>query len=267
MFTLAQYVLGIGKSETQLSNDESNCASTDTAYYENDDPNQCVQTNIENDWILIEIEQKNSNAAKAATSKAPSGSRKPRIKARAKALEKVQSQEESWFVEPPECFKNCSLDSRDVKTSSLENLLIEHPTMSVFDNLFTKRVAPVKAEPPKKPSQKLVVYKKNDKENALPARSCKKKQVEVASVNLLSASNQSKGKCASEVSPSDAGYGKRGKVHMHRHRTLANVTGNLGHWRKSARIVAPKVTCPCQVFRRGRTWQESASIFTIKWHC
>ncbi|NP_001087979.1 tumor protein p53 inducible nuclear protein 1 S homeolog [Xenopus laevis] len=40
--------------------------------------------------------------------------------------------EESWFVTPPPCFTAGELTSVAVKTSPLENLLIEHPSMSVY---------------------------------------------------------------------------------------------------------------------------------------
>ncbi|OCT77046.1 tumor protein p53-inducible nuclear protein 1 [Xenopus laevis] len=40
--------------------------------------------------------------------------------------------EESWFVTPPPCFTAGGLTSVGVKTSPLENLLIEHPSMSVY---------------------------------------------------------------------------------------------------------------------------------------
>jgi len=199
MFTLAQYVFGIGKPNETITDD--NCASNDTAY--DNDPNQCVQTSIENDWILIELDQKNSTLAKDEA-KPVLPPRKSKLKSKGKVcpLEKLQSQEESWFVDPPECFKNSSPDSRDVKTSSLEDLLIEHPSMSVFDNFFTKRVSIPKTEPARK--QRIAPHhngietfkasgKKNEnsKENTVAVRSNKKK-VDSVSVNVLTVSNQNK---------------------------------------------------------------------------
>lgn len=191
MFTLAQYVLGIGKSDIFTG---ENTTSNDTACYENDEnSNQCVQTNIENDWILIEIGDKNSNSAKDGV-KTILCTKKAKLKS--KKAENLPSQEESWFVEPPECFKNISSDSRDVKTSSIEDLLIEHPSMSVFDNLFTKRVTVHQIDHLKKQNLKIQTCKvENCKENSPTARpSNKKKQIETNSVNVLSVSNQNKGK-------------------------------------------------------------------------
>ncbi|XP_069477478.1 tumor protein p53-inducible nuclear protein 1 isoform X1 [Ambystoma mexicanum] len=40
--------------------------------------------------------------------------------------------EESWFVTPPPCFTAGGLTTIKVETSPMENLLIEHPSMSVY---------------------------------------------------------------------------------------------------------------------------------------
>lgn len=40
--------------------------------------------------------------------------------------------EESWFVTPPPCFTAGDLTTNEVETSPMENLLIEHPSMSVY---------------------------------------------------------------------------------------------------------------------------------------
>lgn len=40
--------------------------------------------------------------------------------------------EESWYVTPPSCFNASQGDALSVQTSPLENLLIEHPSMSVY---------------------------------------------------------------------------------------------------------------------------------------
>lgn len=42
------------------------------------------------------------------------------------------SLEESWFVTPPPCFTGRSSQPATLETSPLENLLIEHPSMSVY---------------------------------------------------------------------------------------------------------------------------------------
>nr|XP_055159416.1 tumor protein p53-inducible nuclear protein 1 isoform X3 [Nyctereutes procyonoides] len=40
--------------------------------------------------------------------------------------------EESWFITPPPCFTAGGLTTLKVETSPMENLLIEHPSMSVY---------------------------------------------------------------------------------------------------------------------------------------
>jgi hypothetical protein len=42
------------------------------------------------------------------------------------------SMDDSWFLTPPECFS--SISSIQLESSPLENLLIEHPSMSVYYN-------------------------------------------------------------------------------------------------------------------------------------
>ncbi|KAM9723337.1 tumor protein p53-inducible nuclear protein 1 [Menidia menidia] len=44
----------------------------------------------------------------------------------------ARSLEESWFVTPPPCFTGCSGKPVLLEASPLENLLIEHPSMSVY---------------------------------------------------------------------------------------------------------------------------------------
>ncbi|XP_055358992.1 tumor protein p53-inducible nuclear protein 1 isoform X1 [Betta splendens] len=44
----------------------------------------------------------------------------------------ASSLEESWFVTPPPCFTGCDTQPVLLETSPLENLLIEHPSMSVY---------------------------------------------------------------------------------------------------------------------------------------
>ncbi|XP_055707388.1 tumor protein p53-inducible nuclear protein 2 isoform X2 [Phlebotomus papatasi] len=49
------------------------------------------------------------------------------------ALVAVNSMEESWFVTPPSCFTGTQ--AIHMETSPLENLLIEHPSMSVYHSI------------------------------------------------------------------------------------------------------------------------------------
>lgn len=74
---------------------------------------------VEDDWLLIEksdIQDENEALPLERTS---STSSLPNI-----------GMEESWFVTPPPCFT--SAGPILIETSPLENLLIEHPSMSVY---------------------------------------------------------------------------------------------------------------------------------------
>ncbi|XP_040288681.1 tumor protein p53-inducible nuclear protein 1 [Bufo bufo] len=56
--------------------------------------------------------------------------------------------EESWFVTPPPCFTAGELATMEVGMSPLENLLIEHPSMSVYGvhNLCSKPTSTMDSE-------------------------------------------------------------------------------------------------------------------------
>ena len=43
--------------------------------------------------------------------------------------------DESWFLTPPSCFSSASIQ---LETSPIENLLIEHPSMSVYHNIHRR---------------------------------------------------------------------------------------------------------------------------------
>lgn len=51
------------------------------------------------------------------------------------------SLEESWFITPPPCFTGHSNQPILLETSPLENLLIEHPSMSVYAHHVPPRLA------------------------------------------------------------------------------------------------------------------------------
>lgn len=51
------------------------------------------------------------------------------------------SLEESWFITPPPCFTGHSNQPVLLKTNPLEDLLIEHPSMSVYAHHIPPRLA------------------------------------------------------------------------------------------------------------------------------
>ena len=140
MLRFANYVFGI---EAESNSDN-----------ENIDIN-CTEQDIDDDWILIDVssgdsqkpttgkELSNSANYKTTTNSVP---RNPNI-ADAQRVDKSghpdqditepigtnagQTMEESWFVTPPPCFNSLS-HPVIIEETPLENLLIEHPSMSVF---------------------------------------------------------------------------------------------------------------------------------------
>lgn len=72
---------------------------------------------VDDDWILVDVQNgKNSDEKENDDSKF-----------------KVQVQlEESWYVTPPPCFEASGLSPEVLEASPMEDLLIEHPSMSVY---------------------------------------------------------------------------------------------------------------------------------------
>lgn len=194
MFTIAQYVFGVGRSNENSNNDDNNQTiensplqqsniineqqETSTSSppsigcYENDSESNCSLINIENDWILIDhvengktTKNKNHQHGRKVKSKLPittiaatnlvdSNKNSTAIRhSNLKTFKNNNNKNEQWLVDPPECFKpikrknhqNEKLmdDNNDEKVEEMENLLIEHPSMSVFDNLFVKKPNPI----------------------------------------------------------------------------------------------------------------------------
>lgn len=108
---LASYLLGYGETApVELPSDNS------------DDLRLSTVESEEDDWLLVHTARRESTASRGgAVSRSSSTS----------SLPTCLSMEESWFVTPPPCFT--STGAVTVETSPLENLLIEHPSMSVYD--------------------------------------------------------------------------------------------------------------------------------------
>lgn len=143
MFRFANFVFG--------SEVESNSNN------ENIDLNHCTEQDIDDDWILIDVpndDNYKSSKAEQSDGKLSSNSanyetttnRVPQTLNTSDAQQTIdhsdddlndicpnggQAMEESWFVTPPPCFNSLSQPIM-IETTPLENLLIEHPSMSVF---------------------------------------------------------------------------------------------------------------------------------------
>lgn len=50
--------------------------------------------------------------------------------------------EEGWYVTPPPCFTGSQAVPVELETTPLENMLIEHPSMSVYGSIHSLRSQP-----------------------------------------------------------------------------------------------------------------------------
>jgi hypothetical protein len=146
MFRFAHYVFG-------TENDQN--INNENLFNIND----CVQTDVDDDWILIDVpfddndKQNGRNSYKEMQSIAANSTTTYEVP-QTNILDTLDAQiqqsidkscqsepnsptpiqammEESWFVTPPPCFNSLS-NPIIIETTPFENLLIEHPSMSVF---------------------------------------------------------------------------------------------------------------------------------------
>ena len=147
MFRFAHLVFGKG--------DESNENQENQENQEND---EMIQKCVDDDWILIDVEkdgqkenkiQPNEKASSLIVPNTASAQcqqvdqTEPSFSSTEPSLGPTESSfsptpvqtghimEESWFITPPPCFINHS-NQINIETTPFENLLIEHPSMSVF---------------------------------------------------------------------------------------------------------------------------------------
>ncbi|XP_069674422.1 tumor protein p53-inducible nuclear protein 1 isoform X2 [Periplaneta americana] len=134
--SLASYLLGSHPHEPELSN-EAVAADVRLRAVDGDD-----------DWVLIEKSEDNERSGSSeelptlelAISTVPRPFRAltdavdyhPLTRTSSSSSLPCLSFEESWFVTPPPCFT--SEGPVHMETSPLENLLIEHPSMSVYQH-------------------------------------------------------------------------------------------------------------------------------------
>lgn len=85
------------------------------------------QVELENDWIFVrpketaDLKRRHVNFSDDSASTASESSA-------------VSGLEESWLVTPPQCFNSKRRRNKNAKTSPMENLLIEHPSMSIYQD-------------------------------------------------------------------------------------------------------------------------------------
>ncbi|XP_028392530.1 tumor protein p53-inducible nuclear protein 2-like [Dendronephthya gigantea] len=77
----------------------------------------------EDEWVLVDFVNKKSDENETD---------KKRKQSAGPVQQSDNVLEESWYVTPPSCFNASQEDFLSLQTSPLENLLIEHPSMSVY---------------------------------------------------------------------------------------------------------------------------------------
>ncbi|XP_041455347.1 tumor protein p53-inducible nuclear protein 2-like [Lytechinus variegatus] len=89
------------------------------------------EVEMDDDWVLVDVT--NDSGASSPRRSPRRSPTKDGCQSQPKAVpEKHQRMEESWFITPPPCFTAGGHSPHQLATSPLEDLLIEHPSMSVY---------------------------------------------------------------------------------------------------------------------------------------
>lgn len=126
--TLASYLLGTSNEQPTGGVEERNVRLTSIV--------------AEDDWVLVDRDSEGNSEVDSSSTESLDGydnldhhNKLPRILTRSSStasLPCTTMMDESWFVTPPPCFT--SAGPVHMETSPLENLLIEHPSMSVYQH-------------------------------------------------------------------------------------------------------------------------------------
>ncbi|KAF5284669.1 hypothetical protein FQA39_LY16951 [Lamprigera yunnana] len=125
--TLASYLLGTSNQPTAAGVEERNIRLTSVI--------------ADDDWVLVDQDSEGNSEVESNLSESldeyddlESHNQPPHILTRSSSTASLRcnNMEDSWFVTPPPCFT--SAGPIHMETSPLENLLIEHPSMSVYQH-------------------------------------------------------------------------------------------------------------------------------------
>jgi len=147
MFTNLANLL-LGASAPAALEEEATCSALA------DEGSELSVQEAEDDWLLVDSDLQRG-ALLASMAVAPLT---PLARSRSHSASSLRTLEESWFVTPPPCFT--STGPIELETSPLENLLIEHPSMSVYHRPAPHAPAPAprsaSLSPPPRARQPLV---------------------------------------------------------------------------------------------------------------
>ncbi|KAK4877253.1 hypothetical protein RN001_009759 [Aquatica leii] len=125
--TLASYLLGTSNQQQTVGVEERNIRLTSVV--------------ADDDWVLVDQDSEGNSEVESNLSESLDGydhldnhNQLPLILTRSSSTASLRcnTMEDSWFVTPPPCFT--SAGPVHMETSPLENLLIEHPSMSVYQH-------------------------------------------------------------------------------------------------------------------------------------
>ncbi|KAF5273256.1 hypothetical protein FQR65_LT04678 [Abscondita terminalis] len=125
--TLASYLLGTSNQQPTGGVEERNLRLTSVV--------------ADDDWVLVDQDSEGNSEVESNLSESLDGydnldnhNQLPHILTRSSSTASLRCNimEDSWFVTPPPCFT--SAGPVHMETSPLENLLIEHPSMSVYQH-------------------------------------------------------------------------------------------------------------------------------------
>lgn len=129
---LANYLLGTIADNTAASGAENETLCNNTNL-------RLISTTADDDWIIVDRDSEGNSEVSSDDGSdfqdirlhsQLSGRQLLTRTSSSSSLPSINNMEESWFVTPPPCFT--SAGPIHMETSPLENLLIEHPSMSVY---------------------------------------------------------------------------------------------------------------------------------------
>ncbi|XP_031346218.1 tumor protein p53-inducible nuclear protein 1 [Photinus pyralis] len=134
--TLASYLLGTSNQQPTGGVEERNIRLTSVV--------------ADDDWVLVDQDSEGNSEVESSVSDSLDGyddlnschKQLPHILTRSSSASSLRcaTMEDSWFVTPPPCFT--SAGPVHMETSPLENLLIEHPSMSVYQHPHSALIGP-----------------------------------------------------------------------------------------------------------------------------
>eukprot|EP00057_Strongylocentrotus_purpuratus_P031516 XP_784867.1 PREDICTED: tumor protein p53-inducible nuclear protein 2 [Strongylocentrotus purpuratus] len=183
---LSDYLFG------SSNNQAGDAMVTDDTQPQRDTPvkDPVKEIEMDGDWVLVDVtNDSGSPSPLRSPTRSPS---KDGFQSQPQAVpEKPHRMEESWFITPPPCFTAGGHSPHQLATSPLEDLLIEHPSMSVYHHP-SQRGAPMAHRRQHLPRQKSsrTVPKRTHNLRVLNAKPPRRAAAIAARVGIEQSANQ-----------------------------------------------------------------------------